>query len=215
MPTLTQEQVTAAGLDDWRLLYHALQARFVTGDYRTGLRLVAAVGEAAEAADHHPDLDLRYGHLNVRLYSHDAGGVTDRDVALARRTSELARDLGVRSVPERLSAVEIALDTPDLHAIRPFWQAVLGMTGPAAADEVRDDDADLPRLWFQASGAQEPRQRFHLDVMVPPEAAAGRIAAAVAAGGVLVSDAEAPAFTVLADPDGNRVCVCTAVGREG
>jgi 4a-hydroxytetrahydrobiopterin dehydratase len=47
--------------------------------------------------NHHPDLDLRYPHVDVRLSSHDAGGVTDRDVKLARTISEYAADEGVGS----------------------------------------------------------------------------------------------------------------------
>ena len=49
---------------------------------------------------------------------------------------------------------------------------------------------------------------------MPPEVAGERIAAGVAAGGRLVSDAEAPAFVVLADADGNKMCVCTSLGRD-
>lgn len=213
MATLTHAEVEAAGLPDWRLLHHALQTRLLTGGYATGLALLAEIGAAAEEADHHPDLDLRYAHLNVRLHSHDAGGVTDRDLRLARRISGIAAAHGVRAAPELVSVVEVALDTPDQERVRPFWQAVLAMGSPRARDEVRDDDGDLPRLWFQASGAEEPRQRFHLDVMVPPEEAGGRVAAALAAGGTLVSDADAPMFVVLADPDGNQVCVCSMQGR--
>jgi 4a-hydroxytetrahydrobiopterin dehydratase len=62
-------------------------------------------------------------------------------------------------------------------------------------------------LWFQSSGSEEPRQRFHIDVRVPPEIAQHRIDAAVAAGGQVVD--EAASFVVLADADGNRVCVCS------
>lgn len=212
MSRMSHADVEAADLPQWRLLYHALQTRFLTGDYATGLRLVQEIGAAAEELDHHPDLDLRHGHLNVRLYSHDVMGVTERDVRLARRISELARAAGVQAAPERVSAVEVALDTPGTAMVRPFWAAVLGMA-PAGEDEVRDDAADLPRLWFQPSEAQEPRQRFHLDVMVPPEEAARRIAAAVAAGGRVVSEEEAPSFTVLADAEGNKACVCTMLDR--
>jgi len=49
---------------------------------------------------------------------------------------------------------------------------------------------------------------------VPPEVAQERIAAALAAGGTVVSEEAAPRFTVLADPQGNKVCVCTHVGRS-
>ena len=65
-------------------------------------------------------------------------------------------------------------------------------------------------MWFQDTEPHEaPRQRLHLDVWVAPEVADARIAAAVAAGGTVVDDSEAPSFTVLADPEGNMVCVCT------
>jgi 4a-hydroxytetrahydrobiopterin dehydratase len=168
---------------------------------------VNLIGEAAEAANHHPDLDLRYPLLNVRLLSHDVGGVTERDVALARRISELAAGLGVTADPSVVSVMEIALDTPDHERIKPFWQAVLGSPDkPGSDDEVRNDDAALPTIWFQASGAEEPRQRFHIDIRVPAEMAQQRIDAAVAAGGQVVD--EASTFVVLADADGNKVCVC-------
>jgi 4a-hydroxytetrahydrobiopterin dehydratase len=204
---LTPAEIEAANLADWRLLGRALQTRFLTGNFATGLRLVNLIGEAAEQANHHPDLDLRYGHLNVRLYSHDASGVTERDVSLARRMSDLAAGLGVTAAPSAVSVVELALDTPDHGRIKPFWRAVMGYRdNPGSDDEVRNDDADLPPIWFQRSGAEEPRQRFHIDVRVPPEVAQQRIDAAVAAGGQVVD--EAPTFIVLADPDGNKVCVC-------
>lgn len=205
--TMSREQIDAAGLTDWRLIRQALHTRFRTGDFATGLRLVNLVGEAAEQADHHPDLDLRYPHLNVRLSSHDAMGVTERDLALARRISELAAESGIAAVPSDVAVFELALDTPDHARIKPFWMAVLGYTdNPNADDEVRNDDAAMPTIWFQSSGSDEPRQRFHIDLGVPKETARQYIDAAVAAGGVVVD--EAPTFTVLADPDGNKVCVC-------
>jgi 4a-hydroxytetrahydrobiopterin dehydratase len=70
----------------------------------------------------------------------------------------------------------------------------------------------VPNLWFQDTDEHEtPRQRFHLDVYVAPEVATQRIAAALAAGGVVVDDSEAPSYTVIADQDGNRACVCTSL----
>jgi len=206
--SLGQADIDAADLPDWRLFGTALHTRFRTGNFANGLRLLNAIGEAAEQADHHPDLDLRYPHLNIKLSSHDAGGVTDRDVALARRISELAAEQGVTAAPCDVETVELALDTPDYKAIKPFWRAVLGYKdNPRLEDEVRDDDGALPMLWFQESGSEEPRQRFHIDVRVPREVARQRIDAAVAAGGKVVD--EAKSFVVLADAEGNRVCICT------
>jgi 4a-hydroxytetrahydrobiopterin dehydratase len=56
----------------------------------SGLRLVNQIGDAAESANHHPDLLLTYPKVEVTLTSHDAGGVTSRDIAMARTISDLA-----------------------------------------------------------------------------------------------------------------------------
>jgi 4a-hydroxytetrahydrobiopterin dehydratase len=95
MSTLTGQQIAALGLTGWVFLGDALGTRAATGDFATGLALVNAVGAAAEDAHHHPDVDLRYPHVDIRLTSHDAGGVTERDVAMARIVSGIARDAGV------------------------------------------------------------------------------------------------------------------------
>lgn len=201
----------AAGLDDWRHLLNALHARYDPGSYAAGLALVAAIGAAAEELDHHPDLDLRWGHVNVKVTSHDSGGVTTRDLRLAHRITEIAAAAGAVARPERVQRVEVALDTADWQRIRPFWKALLdGSDNPRLPDEVIDPDGAMPTLWFQETDEHEtPRQRFHLDVHVPRDVAETRVAAALAAGGTLVSDADAPGFVVLADPDGNKACICT------
>jgi 4a-hydroxytetrahydrobiopterin dehydratase len=213
--TLSFADVEAAELSDWRLLFEALRTRFATGDFVTGLALTARIGELAEAANHHPDVDLRYPHVNVTLFSHDVFGVTSRDVDLARAISAAAGELGVRADPSAPCVVELGLDTWDHQEIKPFWRAVLGMSdSPSYDEELRDLAGSLPTLWFQETDAHaEPRQRFHLDVRVPPEVAPERISAALAAGGTLVSDEHAPRFVVLADPQGNKACVTIGLGR--
>ena len=197
---LTGDQVAALGLHDWRPVLGALRTRFATGNFVTGLDFVTRVTEAAEEANHHPDVDLRYPHVDVALSSHDVGGMTQRDVDLARRISEIAADQGATADPSAVTVVEIGLDTADEEQIRPFWAAILG--GAVAP------------LWFQDTEPHEPpRQRFHLDVWVAPDEGEPRIAAALAAGGTLVSDEHAPSHVVLADAQGNRACVCTSASR--
>jgi 4a-hydroxytetrahydrobiopterin dehydratase len=203
--TLTYADVEAADLQDWRWLLGALHARFATGDFATGLELVNRIGALADEANHHPDLELQYPQVAVKLVSHDVSGVTSRDVDLARRISDAARELDITAHPASLSVVDFGLDTADEEAIAPFWRAVLGVEQPE----------DLSLIWFQATESHaEPRQRFHVDVTVPPEIAQQRIDAALAAGGRLISDDQAPAFTVLADAEGNKACICTALGRD-
>ncbi len=98
---LTQDQVADEQLVAWT--YDgadggSLAARFDTGDFETGLRLVNSIGELAEAANHHPDLELTYPSVGVRLTSHDAGGVTARDVRMARSITE--RAAAEKALPE-------------------------------------------------------------------------------------------------------------------
>jgi 4a-hydroxytetrahydrobiopterin dehydratase len=213
---LRYPQVQAEELADWRFFLMRLHARFRTGSFVRGLELVTRITEAAEEADHHPDVVLTYPHVDVDLHSHDVQGVTSRDVALARRISAIAAELGVEAAPREVSTLELALDVPDAAAVQPFWRAVLGYEDHGDWPEIMDPGGRNNTLWFQeAPGATgEVQQRFHLDIVVPRELAEERVEAAVAAGGTLVTDEHAPAFWVLADAHGNKVCVCTADGRE-
>lgn len=210
MALLNGDRISAQGLTGWAYLPYAsggLLTRVRTGDFATGLALVNAIGARAEAANHHPDLDLRYDHVDVRLTSHDEGGVTERDVELARQIGELASDL---TLDATITRYELGLDTPDGAAIAPFWAAILGLPEPAVdADDIVDSSGALTSIWFQPAEDEEPRQRWHPDIWVEADQAAARIEAALAAGGTLVSDEEAPSFWVLADADGNRACICT------
>lgn len=195
-------------------MFDELHARFGTADFASALELVNRIGAAAEEANHHPDLGLTWGRVDVRLSSHDVGGLTQRDVRLARAISGIAADLGAAARTGGLTALELALDTPDIEAIRPFWAAVLGYDLGGNPDEIVDKSGTRPTIWFQESAGGEAPQRWHLDVRVPPEVAGERIGAALAAGGTLVSDDTAPAFVVLADAQGNRACITTWQGRE-
>ncbi|WP_332903239.1 4a-hydroxytetrahydrobiopterin dehydratase [Isoptericola haloaureus] len=86
----------AAGTADWRVLDDGrATATFRTGAFTTGVRLVEEIGELAEAANHHPDVDLRYGTVVVRTVSHDIGGLSQRDAALAAQISAAARELDI------------------------------------------------------------------------------------------------------------------------
>ena len=207
--------VRDAGLDDWRWLLGILHARFRTGSFVKGLELAQRIGEVAEEANHHPDVDLSYPTLDVRLVSHDVGGVTSRDISLARRISEIAAELGIEAAPSETTVLELALDVPQAEDVRDFWAAVLGYEVRGDGDQVEDKGGRRTALWFQESprSTGEVEQRFHLDVVVPPEAAQARIDAALAAGGTLTTDEHAPAFWVLADRYGNTACICTPEGR--
>jgi 4a-hydroxytetrahydrobiopterin dehydratase len=212
MTKLTGQEIAAEQLDGWAYLMDSLHTRIATPDFATGLALVNAIGAAAEEMDHHPDLDLRYTAVAIRLTSHDTGGVTSRDIRLARKIDELAAAAGLAAARDQATFLEVGLDTPNHAKIGAFWAAVLD--GTLNGDEVRDPRAALPTVWFQESGSEEPRQRWHFDLWLDPAQVQPRIDAAIAAGGSLVSDANAPSFWVLADAEGNRMCLCTWQTRD-
>lgn len=209
---LTGQQISEAGIGDWRLVMGRLIARFDTGDFNTGAALVAQIAAAADEVDHHPDVDLRYPHLTVSLMSHDVSAVTARDVRLAQRITELADAAGVAAL-QAPDVLEFAIDTDDQAHLGPFYAALLDYD--LKGDEVRDGAGRSPAIWFQDSDSDAPdRQRWHVDVGVPHDVAQARLQAVLDAGGTLVSDDRAPAYWVVADADGNRSCICTWQGRD-
>lgn len=209
-PITAAEFAALPGLDDWRYVLGEIQGQFRAPSFGAAGSLVGVIAAAADAADHHPDLDLHYpGVVRVQLSTHAVGGLSNEDVAFAHRVSQLAVAAGATAVStDTSSALEIALDTMDADRIRPFWAAVLGY---------REDGGNLvdplhvgPPMWFQ--DVDEPRterNRFHLDISVPHDVAEARVAAALAAGGRLVDDSHARSWWVLADAEGNEACICT------
>ena len=204
----------AGGVDDWRVVFGGACAHFKTGSFRVGVALINAIGDLADAANHHPDVDLRYPGVSVRLVTHEVGGLSSRDIELAWQISAAARDLGVAADPSAVQTVQVTIDAVDRGRLMPFWRAVLGYK--AVGDEDLDDPhGSGPSFWFQEIDAAQPgRNRFHVDVSVPHDEGEARVAAAVAAGGRLVSDENAPAWWTLADADGNEADVATWQGRE-
>ena len=204
----------APGVEDWRVVSHVARANFRTGSFSTGVALVDAIGRLADAANHHPDVDLRYGDVTVRLRSHDVDGLSERDVALARKISDAARELDIAADPTAVQQVNLTIDALVQADVLPFWRALLGYQD-RGDDDLVDPRGSGPKIWFQSmDGARPQRNRVHVDVSVPHDQAEARVAAAVAAGGRLVSDEHAPAWWVLADAEGNEACVATWMGRE-
>jgi 4a-hydroxytetrahydrobiopterin dehydratase len=197
------------GMDDWRFVLGSIHGTFRTGSFPAAATLVTVIADAAEQAGHHPDLDIRYpGDVDVSLSTHDAGGLTTLDVELARTISALAADHLAPSAPTTTQCLEFAIDTMDADRIRPFWAAVLGYR--ERNGNLEDPRRLGPPMWFQEMTEPRPqRNRIHLDLSVPHDVAEERVAAALAAGGTLVSDAHARSWWVLADADGNEICVCT------
>ena len=176
---------------------------------------VSAVGADGQG---HLTVDIRSDRAVLRLQSADVPGVTGRDVRLAHDVSGALAARGWRARPGAVQALEIAIDALDIPLVRPFWKAITGYADEPGSElnaALVDPTGRGPEIWFQQMDAPRPqRNRIHIDVDVPHEAAGARIDAAIAAGGRLLSDDAAPAFWVLADPEGNEACICTWQGRD-
>jgi 4a-hydroxytetrahydrobiopterin dehydratase len=209
----------AEGVEDWRVLGEGACTYFRTGSFAAGAQLVHAIDELAGLEDHHPDVDLRYGGVTVRLITitHDYYGLSERDVELARQISAAARELGVPADPSAVQTVQVTIDALVGPEVMPFWRAVLGYQDRSDSpdEDLIDPRGRGPSLWFQKMDAPRPqRNRIHFDVWVPHDQAEARVAAAIAAGGRLVTDQYAPSWWVLADAEGNEVDVCTWRSRD-
>jgi 4a-hydroxytetrahydrobiopterin dehydratase len=79
----------ARELPAWGFEDNALQRSYRTENWKSTLMVANTIGHLAEVAWHHPELFLSYGTVGVRLNSHDAGGVTERDFELARRIEQV------------------------------------------------------------------------------------------------------------------------------
>jgi 4a-hydroxytetrahydrobiopterin dehydratase len=208
-------------LADWRYALGRVEASYRCGTFAGAAALASATAAAAERAGHHPDLDIRYPDwLHVALTTHAIDAVTTLDVDLAVEVSALAAAAGAISEPSAAQGLEVAIDAMDIEAVRPFWRAVLHYEDAPARPDGRvvaivDPLRIGPAFWFQQMDQPRPqRNRIHIDVTVPHDGAEARIAAALAAGGTMVSDRRARAFWILADREGNEACICTWQDRD-
>jgi 4a-hydroxytetrahydrobiopterin dehydratase len=226
---LTRQQISdLVGDDGWRFAVGVIRTSVLVDSMAQAADVARVVAGAAGDAGGSLSADLRPDRVVLTLQSRQYGGVSPREIAAAQRISAAVRGLGLVTGPEvgtgaprTVQVLEIAIDALDIPAIRPFWQAVLGY-GDEPGGDGSDPGAGLadpvgqgPTIWFQQM--DEPRRqrnRIHFDVVVPHDETRHRIQAALDAGGRLINDAEAPAFWVLADPEGNEACVCTWLGRD-
>jgi 4a-hydroxytetrahydrobiopterin dehydratase len=226
---LTRQQISdAVGDDGWRYAVGVIRTSVLVESVAQAADVARVVAGAAGDAGGGLSVDLRPDRAVLTLQSPEDGGTGPREIAAAQRISAAIRGLALVTEPEvgsggprSVQVIELGIDALDIPAIRPFWQAVLGYgdePGGGPADPgagLADPVGQGPSVWFQQMDEPRPqRNRIHFDVVVPHDETGHRIQAALDAGGRLVYDAEAPAFWVLADPEGNEACVCTWLGRD-
>jgi 4a-hydroxytetrahydrobiopterin dehydratase len=218
----TRQQISdAVDPAGWRLILGAIYAEVLAPSLVEAAE-AASLSVSAVGADGqgHLTVDIRADRTVLRLQSADVGAVTGRDVRLAHEVSGALAARGWRPTPGggSVQALEIAIDALDIPLVRPFWKAVTEYADEPGSElnaALLDPSGRGPAIWFQQMDVPRPqRNRIHIDVDVPHEAASARIDAAIAAGGRLLSDDAAPAYWVLADPEGNEACICTWQGRD-
>ena len=210
----------ADGTQDWPIIGDGATTFFPTESLATSARLVEAIAALDGIEGHRPDIDVRADGVTVRIvtYTDSWFGMSRLDVDVARRISGAAAALGLRADLSRVQCIHpIVIGARDIKAIMPFWQALMGY-------EIRADspDEDLidprwrgPGIWFeQMHEPIEGRNRMHVAVWVPYEQAEARVAAAVAAGGTVIYDEQAPAWWTLTDPEGNEADISTSMTRD-
>jgi 4a-hydroxytetrahydrobiopterin dehydratase len=199
--------LAAEGVDDWVVVHGGATAVFRVGSLSAAARLAQAVASVSELADSGLLLTLAATRVTVRL-TRDIWSLEPRHVQLARTVSAMAREQG--AIPDRAAVQEVQVaiaakpDAIDLG----FWRAALGYTA-MADDNAVDPLGHGSTVWMQELDQARPlRHAMHIDVSVAREQVLARLAAAVAAGGRIVNESDAPPHWTLADRAGNRVCLC-------
>jgi 4a-hydroxytetrahydrobiopterin dehydratase len=208
------------GAEDWRVVSDGAQAFYRTDSLATAARFVQAISELPDIDNHPPDIDVRRDGVTVRLitFTSEFGGMTTRDLEIARQVSAAAKEIGLEADPSAIQSLIIIPGWTAPAEVMPFWRAMLGyvprMDSP---DEDLIDPHDRGTgFWFERM--HEPRPdgggAIHIAIFVPYEQAEARIKAALAAGGRMVRDQFAPQWWTLADAAGNEADIATTKGRD-
>jgi 4a-hydroxytetrahydrobiopterin dehydratase len=201
-----REFLTAEGVEDWVVLHGGATAVFRVSSLAAGARLAETVAEIPGLGGAGVLVTLADGGMTVRL-TRGVFRIEPTHVDLAREVSAAARRHGAVADPAAAQEVQVAIAARPDEIDVAFWRAVLGYA-PLAADNAADPLGHGSTVWLQELGPDKPlRHAMHVDVSVASDEVDTRVAAALAAGGRVVDDTDAPACWILADRAGNRVCV--------
>lgn len=196
----------APGVEDWVVLHGGPTAVFRTVSLAAAAELAAAIARVPGLEGTRAQLTVTQDRCTVRL-TREIWAIESEHRDLARAISGVAHSLGATADRSAVQEVQLAIAAkPDAIDLG-FWRAVLGY-GPLSADNALDPLGQSSTVWMQELDPARPlRHAMHVDVSVAREHAGERLAAAVAAGGVVVDDSHAPATWILADRSGNKVCI--------
>ena len=197
--------LSADGVDDWVILHGGPTAAFRVGSLQEAARLAAAVADVP-GLEPRTLLTAASDRLTVKL-TREMWGTEARHVEVARAISALARQRGAVADRSAVQEVQLAVAAQPEAIDLGFWRTVLGYA-ELHEDNGLDPNGQSSTVWMQDIDPAKPlRHAMHVDVSVAREHAEARMRAAVAAGGRIVVDAEAPGSWILADRAGNKVCI--------
>lgn len=204
---------------DWRLVFSAM-ACYPTADQRQAAELAVRVASLADEAGVPLGIDLRPGTV-ILDSGKDRWEMVEGYEALAARVQEAARGMGLEADIMAPRFVQVVLDAVDIPAVRGFWRAALGYADDPraeATDVVDPQQLGLPLVLQDLDPTDQDRRaqrnRIHVDLFVPDDQVQSRIDAALAAGGRITFDGNAPDAVTIADPEGNEIDFAVSVGRE-
>ena len=197
--------LSADDVDDWVILHGGPTAVFKVENLQQAARLAAAVADVP-GLEPRTLLTAASDRLTVKL-TREMWGTEARHVEVAKAISALAREHGATADHSAVQEVQVAVAAKPDAIDLPFWRAVLGYA-PLHEDNCIDPNGQGSTVWMQDLDPAKPlRHAMHIDVSVAREQAEARMQAAVAAGGTVVEDLEAPSSWILADRSGNKVCI--------
>jgi 4a-hydroxytetrahydrobiopterin dehydratase len=197
--------LSADDLDDWVILHGGPTAVFRVGTLADAARLAAAVAEVP-GLEPRTLLTAAADRLTVKL-TREMWGTEAKHIEVAQAISQLAREHGATADRSAVQEVQLAIAAKPEAIDLGFWRAVLGYA-PMHEDNCIDPNGQASTVWMQDLDPDKPlRHAMHVDVSVARDHAEARLAAAVAAGGMVVDDSAAPGAWILADRSGNKVCI--------
>jgi 4a-hydroxytetrahydrobiopterin dehydratase len=198
--------LAAEGLDDWVVLHGGPTAVFSASSLTQAAELAAEIAKTVKLDDTPAQLNVVSNRLTVRL-TREVWNIETEHIEIARAISKIASSFGAVAEPHRVQEVQVAIAAKSDAINLKFWRAVLGYD-PMLDDNGVDPLGNSSTVWMQElDDAKDLKHGMHFDVSVARDQAEERLAAAVAAGGVVVDDSHAPAWWVLADSSGNKVCI--------
>jgi 4a-hydroxytetrahydrobiopterin dehydratase len=201
-----REFLEADGVEDWVVLHGGPTAVFRTESMTAAARLAVAVADVPGLDTDRAALSVTARGLGVRL-TREVWAIEAEHIEVARAISAVAREHGASADRAAVQEVQIAVAAKPADLDVGFWRAVLGYDAKAPDNGI-DPLGHGSTFWVQDLPEEKPlRHAMHIDVSVAREHARARLEAALAAGGRIVDDSEAPSTWILADRANNKVCI--------